>query len=41
MPELSKSIAFYWLSLEDFLFPDAPLEKQSEPGAAYETAYYS
>jgi hypothetical protein len=32
MPGLSKSVALYRISVEDFLFPDTSLEKQSEPG---------
>ncbi len=32
---LSKCFAFYGISVEDFLFPDASLEKQSEPGAEH------
>jgi hypothetical protein len=35
MPGLSKGFAFYGLSMEEFLFPDASLDKPSEPGAEH------
>jgi hypothetical protein len=35
MPGLLERFAFYRVSVEDFLFPDALLEKQSESGAEH------